>query len=260
MKRMTLLGLLAAAILTVPAGASRAIPVQVDGQVLDGPCYVDHGTTYVPLRTLLDTLGGWEIWWDSQLRSAVAVSGERRLVADPAADTIELDGDVRSGRVTVQSGRTYVPLRTAAELLGGDVCWDPYLDGAVMTSADADYDAGELYWLSRIISAESRGEPIEGQIAVGNVVLERVESADFPDTIPDVIFDCKDCIQFEPVENGTVYQEPAESSVEAAKRALDGEETLHGALFFYAPALSQGTWIRENRTYLATIGCHRFYM
>ena len=42
--------------------------------------------------------------------------------------------------------------------------------------------------------------------------------------------------------------------------AIDGEETLEGAMFFYAPALSPGTWINENRTYLTTIGCHRFYL
>lgn len=49
----------------------------------------------------------------------------------------------------------------------------------------------DLYWLSRIISAESRGESLKGQIAVGNVVLNRVEEDDFPDTIPAVIFDRK---------------------------------------------------------------------
>ena len=94
----------------------------------------------------------------------------------------------------------------------------------------------------------------------GNVVLNRVESEDFPNTIQDVIFDCVDAIQFEPVGNGTVYNDPAAQSVEAAMRVLDGEETLEGAMFFYAPALSPGTWINENRTYLTTIGCHRFYL
>ena len=146
------------------------------------------------------------------------------------------------------------------QLLGGDAQWDPYLDGAAVTTAEAEHDAVDLYWLSRIISAESRGEPMEGQIAVGNVVLNRVASKTFPDTIPTVVFDRQYAVQFEPVSNGTVYDTPAASSVEAARRVLNGEKTVEGALYFYAPALSPGTWIVSNRTYLTTIGCHRFFL
>ena len=95
---------------------------------------------------------------------------------------------------------------------------------------------------------------------MGNVVLNRVESPDFPDTIPGVIFDRVDGVQFEPVKNGTVYDTPTAQSVEAARRALDGETVIGDALYFYAPALSQGVWINANRTYAQTIGCHRFYL
>lgn len=256
-----LLGLLAALVLTLPARAARTVPVQIDGTELDAVCYLESGVTYVPLRALLDALGSWEVRWDSRQRAAVAVSGDSRLTADPAADTVTVDGETRSGRVTVQEGVTYVPLRAAAELLGGAVEWDAHFQGAAMTSGSAKHNAVDFYWLSRIISAESRGEPLEGQIAVGNVVLGRVESGDFPDTIPAVVFDVADgVVQFEPVENGTVYMEPTEQSVEAARRTLEGEKSLEGALFFYAPALSEGAWINENRTYLTTIGCHRFYL
>ena len=259
--RVLLLGLLAALTLAVPAGAVRTVPIQIDGTELDAVCHLEDGVTYAPLRALLDTLGGWEVSWDSQRRAAVAISGSSRLTADPAANTVTVDGDVRSGRVYVQEGVTYVPLRLAVEMLGGSVEWDTYFQGAAVTSPGAAHNASDFYWLSRIISAESRGEPMEGQIAVGNVVLERVESEDFPDTIPDVIFQWADgCVQFEPVENGTVYLSPTDQSVEAARRTLDGEKSLEGAMFFYAPALSEGVWINDNRTYLTTIGCHRFYL
>ena len=129
-----------------------------------------------------------------------------------------------------------------------------------MTSAGAAHDAADLYWLSRIISAESGGESMEGQIAVGNVVLNRVASREFPDTIPGVIFDRVDGVQFEPVSNGTVYKTPTAQAVEAARRVLAGEKVIGNALYFYAPALSQGVWINANRTYYKTIGCHRFYL
>ncbi len=258
--RTALCGLLASALLTVPAYGVKTVPVQVDGQHLETLSHLEDGVTYAPLRLLLDAFGGWEVDWDHSTGTARAVNGARQLWADPASDTVTLDGMEFPGRVYVENGRTYVPLRLVANLLGGSAVWDPHLGGAAVTSADADYDAQELYWLSRIISAESRGEPMEGQIAVGNVVLNRVDSEEFPDTIPGVIFDREHAIQFEPVENGTVYDAPAERSVDAAKRVLDGEKAVDDVLYFYAPALSQGIWINDNRIYSTTIGCHRFYL
>jgi len=258
--RRTLCGLLAAAALTLPSQAARTVNVQVDGDLLSARSYVEQGVTYVPLRSLLDAFGGWELRWDRNSAQAVADSDSARLTADPAANTITVDGTDYAGRVTVENGRTYVPLRLVAEALGGRAEWDGWLDGAAVTSPEADYDASDLYWLSRIICAESGAESMEGQIAVGNVVLNRVASREFPDSIPAVIFDRVDAVQFEPVENGTVYNSPTAKSVEAAKRVLNGENTIGNAMYFYAPALSQGIWINANRTYYKTIGCHRFYL
>lgn len=259
MKKL-LCSLLLAACLVTPARAARTVPVQVDGQLLMVQGTLESGVTYIPLRTLLDTLGDWSVWWDSGEKTAVAVSGDTRLTANPDANTVTVNGQTYDGQVYVKSGRTYVPLRLTMNLLGGSAAWDPWLGGAAVTSGDAAHDAADLYWLSRIISAESRGENLHGQIAVGNVVLNRVESPEFPDTIPGVIFDRVDGVQFEPVKNGTVYDTPTVQSVEAAYRALDGENVIGEALYFYAPALSQGVWINANRTYIQTIGCHRFYL
>jgi len=259
MKRKLLCGLLAAAALCLPAKAARPVAVQVDGVPLETSAYVEDGTAYVPLRDLLDALGGWTVWWDSATSTARAVSDENQLTADPDGGTLTVNGQRYPCLVDVVKGRTYAPLRLTAEALGGSVAWDPWLDGAAVTSAGAVYDAMDYYWLSRIICAESGGEALEGQIAVGNVVLNRVESPDFPDSVPEVIFDMENGVQFEPVENGTVENEPTELSQEAARRALEGENTAGTSLYFFAPALSQGTWIASNRSYQQTIGCHRFY-
>lgn len=263
MKREIMTGLLAAALTVgaaVPAAAARTVPVQVDGSVLETVNYLESGVTYVPLRALLDAFGGWEIHWDAAKREAVASCGATQLAADPVADTITVDGHTYSGGVTVRSGRTYVPLRLTAVACGGGVAWDGAFGGAAVTSPNAGYDAVELYWLSHIISAESEGEPMEGQVAVGNVVLNRVASDEFPDSVCEVVFDTRDGVQFEPVSNGTVYNTPAASAVSAAKQALDGAETVGNCLYFYAPALSKGLWVNANRTYYTTIGCHRFYL
>lgn len=260
MKRKLLSGLLAALILTLPAHAQRSIPVQVDGTLLSARCYVDQGVTYVPLRTLLDAFGGWTIYWDSQSAQAVAHSEDTTLRADPDADTITAYGKTVSGRVTVEKGRTYVPARLVAELLKASAQWDPYLDGAAITSPGADFDAVDLYWLSRVIYAESGAESQEGQIAVGSVVMNRIRSEEFPDTVADVVFDSRHAVQFEPVENGTIYHTPSAEARESARLVLQGARAAGESLYFYAPALSQGIWINDNRTYYTTIGCHRFYL
>ena len=64
----------------------------------------------------------------------------------------------------------------------------------------------------------------------------------------------------EPVENGSVYLEPVPASVLAAKLCLEGASVVGECMYFFAPALSPGTWIVNNRTYSTTIGCHRFYL
>ena len=256
MKRRFFVGLLAAASLCLPVQAARPAGLQVDGELLQTAAYVEEGTAYAPLRDLLDALGGWTVWWDGS--AARAVSEGASLSAEPGG-VLTVNGTRYPCVVDVVDGRTYVPLRLTAEALGGSVRWDPWLDGAAVTSPHAEHDAMDYYWLARIIHAESGGEALEGQIAVGNVVLNRVASGDFPDSIPGVIFDDENGVQFEPVSNGTVANAPTELSLEAAQRVLSGENTVGDALYFFAPALSQGTWIDSSRTYQQTIGCHRFY-
>ncbi len=257
MKRTLLCGLLAVAALCLPVQAARPANLQVDGELLNAPAYVEAGTTYAPLRELLESLGDWNVWWDGS--AARAVSEDASLSADPDGGFLTVNGQRYPCVVDVVEGRTYVPLRLTAEALGGSVRWDPWLDGAAVTSPGAEHDAMDYYWLSRIIHAESGGEALEGQIAVGNVVLNRVSSEDFPDSIPGVIFDDENGVQFEPVSNGAVTKAPTELSLEAARRALSGENTAGDALYFFAPALSQGSWIDSSRAYRQTIGCHRFY-
>ena len=166
--------------------------------------------------------------------------------------------------VQVVNGRTVLPLRVLAEASGAKLTWDwdtatAALNTRNATPPQANYDSEDLYWLSRIISAESRGEPLLGQIAVGNVVLNRVKSAQFPSTIKDVIFDRQYAVQFTPVANGTIYQEPAASAVLAAKMCLEGASVVGNSLYFYAPAVSASSWIAQNRVYYTAIGNHHFY-
>ena len=262
MKRF-LLACLCALCLTIslatPAAAVRTVPVTVDGALLTASARLENGASYIPLRALLTALGGWTVRWDGAAGCAAATDGTDTVTACPADGQLSVNGGACGGGVTLADGTTYVPLRTLCRALGLAVSWDGSLGGAAV-STGAAASAGDLYWLSRIISAESQGESLTGQIAVGNVVLNRVASSDFPDTIRAVVFDTRDGVQFEPVSNGTVYDEPTAQSVAAARAALSGTSVVGKCLYFYAPALSQGTWIRTHRTYYTTIGCHRFYL
>ncbi|MCI2058623.1 MAG: cell wall hydrolase [Oscillibacter sp.] len=248
----------------LPAQAARTVPVTVDGVLLSGTSYVDSGATAVPLRALCQALGGWSVCWDSEARCASAERDGVRITAVPGLREIRVDGTayVSSCAVRVENGCTYVPLRALCEALGYQVSWDSSLGGAaVTTGAEAvSYSQEDLYWLSRVISAESRGESSAGQIAVGNVVLNRVASREFPNTVKSVVFDTKDGVQFEPTSNSAIYDTPTAQSVAAAKAALGGQSVVGACLYFYAPALSQGKWINANRAYFTTIGCHRFYL
>ncbi|SDK20139.1 cell wall hydrolase [Natronincola ferrireducens] len=118
----------------------------------------------------------------------------------------------------------------------------------------------DIYWLSRIIHAEAQGEPYQGKVAVGNVILNRVRSGKFPNTIYGVIFDRQDgYTQFSPVIDGTIYNTPHKDSVKAATEVLNGVRPVGEALYFLNPRKATNFWIVNNRQYMKTIGDHDFY-
>lgn len=127
-------------------------------------------------------------------------------------------------------------------------------------ASNGSYNAEEIYWLARIIEAEAGGEPYEGKVAVGNVILNRVNSKEFPNTIYNVIFEYYGSIpQFSPVADGTIYNTPSEESVNAAKDALNGVRPVGNSTYFFNPNKAAGSWIVKNKNYVSTIGGHVFY-
>ena len=264
---LTACALLLLTSLLPPARADReAVQIHTpDGPLVsDVAPFVDDGTAYVPLAAFARTMGEHTVDWDGS--TARLVSDDVTLTASPGQQWVEANGRVLyvPGEVRLVAGRTMVPIRTLAQVYGAQVSWNADTQTVTVTEGtqplehgDSYYDPDTLYWLSRVISAESRGEVLTGQIAVGNVVLNRLESDIFPDTLYGVIFQ-KD--QFEPVENGTIYNDPYYLSVIAAKLCLEGAQVIGDCMYFFAPDLSPGTWIVNNRTYYATIGCHRFYL
>ena len=114
--------------------------------------------------------------------------------------------------------------------------------------------SGDVNLLARLISAEARGEPYEGQVAVGAVVLNRVDHASFPNTISDVIYQSG---AFSCLYDGQFDEPVAESAYRAAQDALNGWDPSGGAVYYFNPATATSAWI-WSRPLIVEIGKHRF--
>lgn len=122
------------------------------------------------------------------------------------------------------------------------------------------YTSDDVYWLSRLIEAEAQGEGYIGKVAVGNCVLNRVLSPQYPNNVVKVIFDTNYGVQYQPVANGKIHNTPSISSTQAAIAALEGAKPVGNSLFFYNPKKSTSSWIANNRKYYTTIGNHNFHL
>lgn len=114
--------------------------------------------------------------------------------------------------------------------------------------------SGDVYLLARLISAEARGEPYVGQVAVGAVVLNRVRHASFPNSIADVIYQTE---AFTCVADGQFDEPIADSAYRAAQDALNGYDPSYGAIYYFNPSTATSSWI-WSRPLIVEIGKHRF--
>lgn len=266
-KKALTAGLLTCSLLT---GSVSAAAFTVAGEVLSPssvPTFSLNERTYVPLRAVAQRLDpDAVIGWDNASLTATVTSDRLSLTATMGQNWIQANGRYfyAADGVRIVNGSVMVPIRTLAAAMGGTVHWDSRTNDITVTQGSgypdaASYTADDVYWLSRIISAESQGEPLLGKLAVGTVVLNRVASSEFPDSIYEVIFDRKWGTQFTPVDNGAIYWEPTAESIIAAKLCLEGTKVAGKSLYFLDPSKSSNFWVSNNRSYVTTIGCHWFY-
>ncbi len=121
-------------------------------------------------------------------------------------------------------------------------------------SSFGGYSSADYELLARIISAEARGESYIGQVAVGAVVLNRVEHPSFPDTVSGVVYQSG---AFSCLYDGQFYEPVAESAYSAARDAINGLDPSGGAIYYYNPKTATSQWI-FSRPVITTIGNHRF--
>lgn len=240
--------------------------VTVLGQRLAVASLYINGINYIPFRSAASAIGAAYNYNSATKTSSMSASG---LTLTASAGCYVIYANDRplftaSPVVIMNDGRMYIPIEIFAKATGlGLTVSGENLDlsgkYSPLKPATHYYREDEVLWLARIIEAESSGEPLLGKIAVGNVVLNRVKSPEYPNTIYGVIFDRKYGVQFSPILNGSIYNTPSYNSVLAAKICLEGSDVSEGALFFLQPRLSTSSWIPSSRPYAFTIGGHDFY-
>ncbi|MDE6613056.1 MAG: spore cortex-lytic enzyme [Clostridia bacterium] len=121
-------------------------------------------------------------------------------------------------------------------------------------TSSSNYTSSDLYLLAKCIYAEARGESYTGQVAVGAVILNRVASPSFPNTISGVIYQKN---AFTAVTDGQINLSPDKTAMNAASDALNGWDPTYGCIYYYNPAVATSSWIFSRQT-VTTIGKHVF--
>lgn len=272
-----LLLVIAVSSLSVASSAinSYGIGVNIDGVKFEGGSYeggidIKNNTTFVGIRKFANTMyKNASVTYNYSTKTLTVKTDKLTLTATNGSHYIVANGRYlyTSTPIYMENGRMYAPVLLLAKAFDAKISWVNSTSSFNITrgsggilSGDKFYREDEVYWLSKIISAEARGENFNGKVAVGNVILNRVKSSAFPNTIYGVIFDKKNGVQFSPVSNGTIYNSATAESVIAAKVCLEGYTVSDKILYFVNPTIAPNSWASKNRPYFAKIGNHAFYM
>ena len=126
--------------------------------------------------------------------------------------------------------------------------------GSSQTGSSGGNASGDVALLAKVISAEARGEPYDGQVAVGAVILNRIAHPSFPNTLAGVVYEPG---AFTCMVDGQIDQPIASSAYQAARDALNGADPSGGAIYYFNPVTATSAWI-WSRPLMTVIGKHRF--
>ncbi len=258
----------------VPAIPWQTVPVYYNGLLADR-AYLRDTVVYFPPAALARFL---ELTLDTQATEEAYTLTLEGVEVQGRADRDFAMADARylytpGGFLTVD-GEVCLPVQAAARLFGFQAQVDlhptaPRVDLRMGSPVlmhgsggyyESHYSAEDLYWLSHIIHAEAKGEPLAGQIGVGNVVLNRMKSPLYPGSIRDVIFEiCGDVVQFDPIADGSVHLPVNESTMIAVYLCLEGFNTVGESMFFVNPVTGNPGWFDAYRSFYTRIGGHDFY-
>ncbi len=248
--------------------SSRLYYFQVDEKGVPMDIEVENikGSTYVPLLAMAQVLDETAVCtWDASSNTATVKSAVLSLTAVGGQLYLEANGRYLyiEDTLSVLEGDLLVPLAVLTKAFDAQLSW--YEEGRVISvvtgsggilSGDEFYDADDLFWLSRVIFAESGNQPLEGQMGVAMVVNNRIADSWYPDTVVGVLAQKN---QFSTYKNGALADRtPNASSIIAAKLVMDGgvvKEIAHATHF---DSIS-GSWASYNLKTIMVIGGHTFY-
>jgi len=248
--------------LTSPALAAEeapapAVEILVDGEAAPFSGYAYDGVSYVPFAAAVLALrDDAEVKW---AQDHYAAEGEGLSLALWSTRNYLVVNDrylyLEDG-VKLDTDRTIlVPVRALCKALGVTVEWTGKVelsttDATPLAAEDRPYSDEDLDLMSRVIMHESGYQPFLGMMAVGSVIMNRVNSSSFSDTVSGVIYEKN---QFPGATNAT----PHADAILAARLVLEGANVVPGALYFNG--VGKSCWASRNKTLITVIGGHAFY-
>lgn len=226
-----------------------------------------NGTTYIPLRAFSDAIGGTISWNDTEKAATMEKNGHT-FDFYPEKDFCLIDGVEKNHSSIIYQNLTFIPVRAVSEVLNYEVAWDDFyltvqITAPGVTVPDAckeySYTYEDVLYLGKITQIESGYQHFKVKLGVAGTVLNRVKSAQFPNTIKDVIFDTKYGVQFPPAHTDKINVTPTKETVIAAKCALNGINIIGNSLYFIDAKYAPSSWAHNNRPHYATIHDMSFY-
>ncbi|HZG76322.1 MAG TPA: spore cortex-lytic enzyme [Paenibacillus sp.] len=213
----------------------------------------DSGDDVAELQSRLRYLGFYGGVVDGSFGSGTrtAVVGFQREFGLPADGRVGPQTKLKLGNATKGWNASFL-----AEYARGGGAANRNASAGALSKTTSGFSREDLMILARTVHGEARGEPYEGQVAVAAVVLNRLTSPAFPDTISGVVFQPG---AFTAVDDGQIWLEPNESAYKAVNDALNGWDPSNGALYYFNPVTATSKWI-WSRPQIKRIGKHIFCM
>ncbi|MFI3252756.1 MAG: cell wall hydrolase [Eubacteriales bacterium] len=241
-------------------------PFQINGAGADVTLEIIQGVTYVPLLATAELLdASATCTWHAGSNVATVTSSALELSATANALYLVANGRYLYVPETLKplEGDVLVPLSTLTRAFDATLYWDPLTSIITVTtgsggilSGDQFYNADDLFWLSRVVFAESGSEPLEGKMGVAIVVYNRIADDWYPSTVLGVLSQKN---QFTTYQNGALANRtPNESSIIASKLVMDGGVVEEIANATHFDSIS-GSWASKNLDTILVIGGHTFY-
>lgn len=213
----------------------------------EAPFY-ENGRLYVAARTIAELLHA-NIEWNLDDKSFEITS----IPLAKITEQYSLEDISKEHNVAVKTLLSRNGYKSADDIKVGDEL--AYIVPSVLSHKAVTYTEEDYKLLAKIVQVEAGNEGYEGQLAVANVILNRVKSSKFPSTIKEVIYSGK---QFPPAHNGLLDKAtPNKSVLKAARDAMHGKNNVEGAVYFFNPKVTKGSFW-SNLDTIANIGSHRF--